>query len=129
MQLEIGEFFDSFDDALRAVVKALGGYKAVGVRMRPELPMEQAKDWVRHCLDASRRERFTPDQVLWLLREARQVGFHAAMDFLAADTGYQASPVDVQAQVQSIEASIASTLEDLNRRVAHLTKLRERAAG
>lgn len=127
MQLEIGEFLADVNDALKAVVVALGGPKRVGGLMRPELPAESAKDWVKHCLLPDRREKFSPEQVLWLLREARKVGFHAGMDFVASDTGYKAEPVDVQTQVQDLEATIAHGVQLLNAQLAHLTKLKERA--
>ena len=124
MQLEIGEFFESVNDALRATVLALGGYKKVGAMLRPELPLAQAEAWVRHCLDGQRREKFSPEQVLLLLRRAREAGFLSAMDFVAADTGYRATPVDAQAQINSLEEQIANGLESLNARMASLERLR-----
>lgn len=128
MQLEIGEFFESINDALRAAVLALGGYKKVGALLRPELPLAQAEAWARHCLDGQRREKFSPEQVLLVLREARKIGFHAAMDFVACDTGYKAQPVDVEKQVQSLEQTIASGLQTLNAQMATLNRLREKVS-
>jgi hypothetical protein len=113
---------------LRAAVLACGGYKKVGAAMRPELPIAQAEAWVRHCLDESRREKFCPEQVLLILRMAHQIGFHAAMDFLAADTGYKATPVDMKAQVQSLEERIESGMQALNASMATLARLKERQA-
>ena len=52
--------FDSIIDALGEIVRACGGPKAVGAKMRPELPVEQAAGWVRDNLNATRREHFTP---------------------------------------------------------------------
>jgi hypothetical protein len=82
---------------------------------------------VRHCLDGQRREKLSPEQVLLLLREARRIGFHAAMDFIACDVGYKAQPVDVEQQVQSLEETIAQGLQTLNAQMASLTRIRERA--
>jgi hypothetical protein len=127
MQMEIGEFFESVNDALKAIVTALGGPKRVGMRMRPELNEDSAKDWVKHCLTPDRREKFSPEQVLWLLREARVIGFHAGMDFIACDVGYKAQPVDVEQQVQSLEETIAQGLQTLNAQMASLTRIKERA--
>lgn len=126
MQMEIGEFFESINDALKSAVLACGGYKKVGADMRPELPLAQAEAWVRHCLDETRREKFSPEQVLLILRRARAVGFHAAMDFIAADTGYKAQPVDMEVQVQSLEERINAGLQALNANMATLTRLKER---
>lgn len=79
---------DSIYDALRAAIDALGGPKAVGVRMRPEKSQDDARIWLLNCLNADRAERFDPEQVAWLLREARRAGHHDAMHWLADDTGY-----------------------------------------
>ena len=102
MQLEL--MHESFTDALGFIVQALGGPKKVGVAMRPDLPADHAATWVRDCLNAHRRERFTPDQVLWLLREARRAGVHAGMAFIARDCGYAdpvpLEPEDERAQLQ-----------------------------
>lgn len=124
MQMEIGEFFEDVNDALKAAVLALGGYKKVGPMMRPELPLDQAVAWVRHCLDASRREKFNPDQVMLILREARKANFHAAFEFVAADTGYKATPVDREQQAHQLQEVIAANLEQLNRQMASLAKLK-----
>jgi hypothetical protein len=126
MQLEIGEFFESFNDALKALVLALGGYKKVGGLMRPELTGDAGKDWVKHCLMPDRREKFSPEQVSFLLREGRRVGFHAAMDYLANDTGYKAQPVELEKQVESLEERIATGLQLLNGHMATLARLKER---
>lgn len=97
MQPEL--FHESLNDALRAVVQAMGGAKKVGVAMRPELAMEPAARWVLDCLNPDRRERFDPEQVLWLLREGRKANCHAAMAYLAAECGY-AEPVPIDPKVQ-----------------------------
>lgn len=98
MQLEIGEFHETINDALQAAVMALGGYKKVGSTMRPDLPMEQAAGWLRDCLNPGRREKLSPEQVIYILRAACAAGYHAAMNYLAFDTGYKATPVDPQDQ-------------------------------
>ena len=129
MQLEMGEFFESVEDALKAAVMALGGYKKVGAQLRSELPIAQAEAWLRHCLTEGRREKLDPNQVMFILREARAAGFHGAMDFVCSDAGYEKpKPADLEKEVQTIEQQLARTLEGLNAQVAHLAKLKERLA-
>lgn len=93
MQMQL--LHESITDALRECVHALGGAKVVGAALKPELAADAAGQWVRDCLNPERRERFTPDQVLWLLREARKANCHAGMAFLAQQCGY-ADPVPVE---------------------------------
>lgn len=63
---------ESITDALREVVQSAGGAKKVGALMFPDMPTEHAASRVRDCLNADRRERFTPDQVLMLIRIGRR---------------------------------------------------------
>jgi hypothetical protein len=129
MQLEIGEFHESINDALQAAVMALGGYKKVGPSLRPELPIDQAAGWLRDCLNPSRREKLAPEQVMLILRAARQAGYHAAMQYLAFDTGYKAAPVDPQDQEAQLQERFIDAVEGLSAIQAQLQRIqRLRAA-
>lgn len=127
MQLEMGVCFESFNDALQHAVTALGSYKKVGPVLRPELPIEQAAQWLRDCLAPGRREKLSPDQVLLLVRMARQAGIHAPMEYMALNTGYKAQPVDADAQRQALQETIAAGVEHLTRQMAALQRLTEAA--
>lgn len=102
--LQLQLVHESLNDALREVVQALGGSKKVGAQLRPSKTPDEAGRWVLDCLNADRREHFTPDDVLWLLRAGRRVGCHAAMSYLAAESGYAApqpvEPADEAAELQ-----------------------------
>jgi len=118
--------YDDLNDAFGDLVRALGGPKVVGAKLRPELPMEQAANWVRDCLNAHRRETFHPEQMVLLLRLGREAGFHAAKQFLDDDTGYTRSqprdPQDELAELQrtyidsvNLQRQIADRMERLTR--------------
>lgn len=126
MGSEAGGGFDTLNDALRSAVMALGGFKKVGGRLRPD--DESADDWLRHCLNGGRRERLSPEQAIWLLREARNIGFHAAMDYLALSTGYKAVPVDSDAVRHALQLNIAAGMEKLQQQMAALQRLTETAS-
>lgn len=81
-------FHESIHDALREAVQALGGIKAVGARMRPEMSPDHAGRWLADCLSSERREKLSPDQVQWISREARRVGCHAVANWQMRDAGY-----------------------------------------
>jgi len=88
-------FFEDWREAMRHVVAALGGPKSVGARMRPDMKPDHAARWVNDCLNADRREHFSPDHLFLILRIARQAGIHTGMAFIAEDCGYRApAPVD-----------------------------------
>jgi hypothetical protein len=88
--------------ALSDVARALGGFKRSGAMLRPELPADQAGRWLADCLEAGRREKLSPEQLLMLLREGRRVGCHSAMAFLAQECGY-APPQPVEPQDEAAE--------------------------
>lgn len=127
MQLEMGEFYEDVNDALIALVTALGGYKKVGPSMRPELPIDQAAQWLRDCMNPARREKLSPEQVILLLRYGRECGFHAAMHFLAFATGYKAQPVDPdsqEAELQEKFIAAVGTLEGIQAQMQRLQRVR-----
>ena len=95
---------EDINDALRDVVRALGGPKSAGSKLRPEIPADDAGKWLKDCLNPERRERLTPEQVLWLIREGRKVGCHSAINFIADDAGYsRPSPVEPQDQLAELQ--------------------------
>lgn len=48
---------ESMADALRDVIQAAGGPKAVGERMFPDMPIDHAASRIRDCLNSDRRDR------------------------------------------------------------------------
>lgn len=88
-------FCESVGEALAEVVKAAGGPKRVGPELWPELPAEQAAQKLRDCLNPDRREKLSPEQVVWLLKLGRHTGCHSAMTFVLRDCGY-ADPVPLE---------------------------------
>jgi hypothetical protein len=123
MQLEMGEFFEDINDALVALVTAIGGYKKVGPLMRPELPIDQAAGWLRDCLNAQRREKLSPEQVVLLLRLGREAGYHAALNFLAFATGYKAQPVDPESQEAQLQERFIEAVQGLTAIQSQLERL------
>ena len=113
MQLEIGECFESINEALQSAVTALGGFKKVGPALRPELPIDQAAGWLRDCLNPSRREKLSPEQVLLIVREASRAGVHSLMNFIAFDTGYKATPVAAQTVEAELQQRFVAAVDGL----------------
>lgn len=110
MQLQL--IHETLNDALREVVQALGGSKKVGPRMRPSKSQDEGARWLLDCLNPDRREKFDPEDVLWLLKEGRRVACHSIMAFMAREGGYEATPIDpadeaADLQRQFIEAARA----------------------
>lgn len=88
---------ESINDALIECVKSCGGSKAVGVALWPANGVEAAQRQLLACLNPDRNEKLGPDEVLLILRMARDRGCHAGMQYLAETLGY-ATPVPVAPQ-------------------------------
>ena len=88
-------FIDTVYDALRAAVGALGGPKAVAPRLWPQKSIDDGRRLLLDCLNPDRAEKLDPEQVVVILRWAREAGFHSAKHWLDEATGYQPSqPLD-----------------------------------
>lgn len=117
---------ESINDALREVVQALGGTKKVGVLMRPEKSVDDAGRWLADCLNADRREKLDPEQVLWLLREGHKANCHSAMNFIGGEAGYAVSivePLDEMAELQRQFIESSKNLTRMAERIESLSSL------
>lgn len=104
-------FHESLADALRECISVCSGLKVVGKLLWPEKDADIAGRLLADCLNESKREKLSPEQVLLILRLAREKGCHAGMTFICRDLGYSdpqpVEPEDERAKLQRefIEAS------------------------
>ncbi len=89
--------------------------------MRPEKSMEDARVWILSCLNADRAEKFDPEQVMWLLREARLAGHHGAMHYVTDDTGYShPTPVTPHNEAAELQREFIAAVERQERLFAQM---------
>lgn len=98
-------FYDSFLEALRDDVLAIGGPKVVGKLLFPHKEVEPARNALNDCLNSDRRERLTDEQEHFIIRRAREVrGFSAAIYYTCDATGFERpkalNPEDEKAKLQ-----------------------------
>jgi hypothetical protein len=118
--------FSDWNDALDGVVHALGGFKKVGVMLRPELAEKpiSAAQWLRDCLNPDKPERLNPDQVFLLLRLARQADYHAAKHWMDAELGYeQGRPLSPQDEAAGLARHCADLARELRTSIDRLERL------
>jgi hypothetical protein len=87
-------FYESITDAIHTVVQVLGGAKKVGPMLWPALNSTAAARRLIDCLNESRPEKFSPDELMKLARWGRDAGCHSIANYFAQDSGY-AQPVPV----------------------------------
>lgn len=119
---------ESFTDALRESIQAVGGYKTVGALLWPQMPVDQAAGKVRDCLNPDRRERFCPDQLALILRLARQADCHAAAAFLMHEAGYaDPVPVDPEDEVARMQREFVEATKTLSHLAAKIEATQRKA--
>lgn len=116
-------FHDSIHDAVAAVVQALGGKKKVAIQLWPRLKPETAYTRLAHCLSDEFPEKLSPEELLFLISQGRQIGCHAIMAYLSLEGGYAPpSPVDPLDEAESLRREIRDELAALNRRFERLER-------
>lgn len=110
-------FFDDINDALRCTIQAVGGSKIVGAKLWPDKTPDAAGRLVADCLNAAKHERFTPDQVLLILRWGHDIGSHAGMSFIAQEAGYEIRPITPDAERDRLADAILEGTRMLERAV------------
>lgn len=96
-------FITDIYDALGDLVRAAGGPKAVGLTLKPEKSADDAAGWVKDCLNRNRREKFDPEQIMWLLRKGREVGCHDPVRWICTNSGYTApEPVEAETELTKL---------------------------
>lgn len=116
-------FHEDINDALRAAVKACGGTKAVACLLWPEKTINDAQSYLNDCLNSARPAKLSPEQVLLLLKWAREKGFHGAIEYICSEAGYE-SPKPTDPLIE--RDRLADELSRAADKFAQLTKAVER---
>jgi len=79
---------ETINDALIVCIKACGGSKQVGPLLWPEKSPDAAQRLLLDCLNEDRASRLSPEQVMLVLRMARDRGCHVGMQYIASELSY-----------------------------------------
>lgn len=112
---------ESMNEALIECVKALGGSKAVGPDLFPDLSPDAAQRKLLDCLNEDRPQQLNPAQAVLILRKAREIGCHIGMEFLAGHLSYSRpvpiEPEDERAKLQREYIEAARAMAKLAERI------------
>jgi hypothetical protein len=122
MQSEL-PFYEGPEDALRAAVQALGGAKKVGALLWPERTADAAGRLLLDCLNPARSEKLEMGQLLYILRQARESGVHAPMQWFAAECGYDAKPITRAEEADRAALAVESASRVLSGALAMLERV------
>lgn len=120
-------FYEDIYDALRASIQAAGGAKAVASKLWPSRP---AADAHRDLLDALNRDRprkLDPEEVIAILRMAKDVDFHAGKFWLDEALGYERGrPVSTAEEVDTAAEAMRSAANQLRAATEMLERIQTR---
>jgi hypothetical protein len=117
--------WDTFLEALRDDVVAIGGSKDVGEWFWREKTMEARRNCVNDRLNAERRERFTDEQVELIMRRAVQKRGYSAAHFHRCDVIGTERPKAVRLEDEQARArqDLAAAAQSLERAAERLERL------
>lgn len=114
-------FHDDVNSAIQGLVAALGGAKAVGSRLYPDLTVDAAARRLLDAINPDRAQQLSQTQFLTLLKWGREAGHHGVMEYVADEAGYTRpsprSPEEERADLQRQVIDMGKTLELIARRL------------
>jgi len=119
---------EDYNEAIRATVVAIGGFKRVGATLKPELPADQAGRWLSDCCNPDRRDVLPPEQLGLIRRMAREANVHVLAAFEARDAGYSdPQPLDFDKAATDLEMEFVGAVDRLEAMTNRISELRARA--
>lgn len=115
--------YEDETDALKELVRELGGNKIVGVKLRPDLAADRAGGWLKDCLNPERAERLQPSQLFLLLAMGREKGIHGPTQFIMANIGYHITPVEPADELAELQRAYIESVQVQRRLAERMEKL------
>jgi len=130
-------FHEDWREALRHVVKALGGVEAVGADLWPHKTRKAAGNLLSDCLNPERANKLDLEEIQALIQMGRSHGIHCGIHLLCDLTSYErpqpATPKSPKTLLLEKQAAIAAEAARLQREIDRIDSADEvkrlRAAG
>jgi hypothetical protein len=85
---QIPLFVEDYNEAIRATVQALGGFKRIGADLKPDIAADAAGRWLADCCNPDKREKLAPSELAFIRKRARAEGVHILAAFEMREAGY-----------------------------------------
>lgn len=115
--------YEDETDALRELVRELGGTKVVGSLLRPDLAPDRAGAWLKDCLNAERPERLHPSQVFHLFKLGHDRGVHDPCAFILGSVGYAVTPIEPEDEKAALQRAYIESVAVQRRIVERMERL------
>lgn len=112
------------NEALIDVVKALGGSKQVAPLLWPTKAPDAAQRLLLGCLNEDRPEHLTPDQVIYILKLARDRGIHTGVNAICSVLGYaEPTPIEPRDEAAELQRQYIEATRSMAAIAARMEKL------
>ena len=115
-------------EALGTDVQALGGNKVVGAKLWPEKSPDKAGEHLSNCLNRTRNEKLNPEQVIFIITEARKITSLASMTFISKTSNFKdpepIEPESENARLQREFIQAAKVVEGIAKQIEYIQQLK-----
>jgi hypothetical protein len=121
-------FFEDIEEAIRDTIRALGGPKAVGNHIKPEMKPDAAGRWLNDTLNDARPEVLSFRQFMLIAQMGRRAGVHnVATQFMRECNYADPTPVEPDDEAAQLEKEFIRSIDRAGELVGRLEKLRDTA--
>ena len=106
-------FHERIEDAMDEVIRVCGGRKSFACEMWPDKPQRDAHNLLDACLNPDRREKFSPGQLLYIMKRGRAVNCNSLMFYFAAECGFDVRPIQREEEVDRLTIVIEQSSKTL----------------
>ena len=118
---------ENLNQALIECVNAAGGSAVVGKKLFPEKQPEAAQRTLLDCLNEDRPAKLSPEQLLLVLRLARERGYHGGVGYILADLGYApTTPMEPRDEAADLARQAGELLAAAERITERLQRVQQR---
>jgi hypothetical protein len=121
-------FFDDIYSALRGFVSFAGGSKVVGPLVFPKKG-EKAAAWLDDCLNADRAAKLDPEELLHMLKLARERGFDGVMQYIGSEADYEVTRREPRDELAALYSQFVESAKSLSRLQERIERVESRAKG
>jgi len=127
LPLYVESIYEALKTDCQAIAAACGNVKAwakiTGSLLWPQKLPDEAAKLLNMCLDSNRHEKLDPEQVLWIITEARKWGSHATITYQCQRANF-ADPVPITPEDES--AKLMREFNAQAKTLAHMLEKIER---
>ena len=116
---------ESMNDMLVKLTNNTGGTKRIGSMLWPELTADAAQRKLLDCLNPERPAKLDPEQVLFLMRHAREMGDSTPIEFLCRQLHYMVpQPIQPRDEAAELQRKFIAATEELSKMAERIRGLK-----